>query len=100
MGDDWFDWFRIGGSLVVGLSAAVSLWIPAPARIIKPVIYFFIGWTVFIWTRSMMVNWFGSGSIQFKLVHTILAIGFGFLVWWVLAFARRDLVSGPDQTDR
>lgn len=91
-------WLRIGGSLVVGLASAAALVIPQmePAR--KPLLIGFAVWTVVLWVRSLLVNWMGSGSLPFKLVHTGLAIGFFVLA--VLAFGtatRSNAVSGPDQ---
>ena len=98
VGDDWFDIFRIGGSFVIGVTTALALWIPQ--RSSTSVLYGFSLWTALVWTRSMWVNWTDSGTLGFKLVHTVLAVGFFALAYAVWAVARRDSVSGPDQGDR
>jgi hypothetical protein len=97
-GDDLFDIARIGGSLLIGLVAALVLWM-GRSPVWRPVLYVFAGWTSLLWARSMWVNWSGSGTLAFKLVHTALALGFAVLVIWSLALARGDLVPGPDEAD-
>jgi hypothetical protein len=100
VGDDWLDWVRIGGSVVVGVAVGLVLLLSPVGTQLKPWLYGFAGWTAVIWTRSMIVNWAGSGALGFKVVHTVLALGFALLIWWAVAFARGNLVSGPDQADR
>lgn len=100
VGDDWFDWTRIIGSVLIGVVTAIVLLAPRLREWSQPVLYVFSIWTVLIWTRSMIVNWAGSGTIGFKMVHTLLAFGFGLLVWWSVAFARGNFVPGPDQAHR
>lgn len=99
VGDGWFEWFRIIGSVVVGAGVAAAVLAPGPARIRRMSLYVFVGWTVVLWARSMIVTWSGGASIQFKMVHTVLAAGFGLLCWWASSLARSDLVAGPDQAD-
>ncbi len=99
VGDDWSDRARIAGSVLVGLVATAALWLGASGRIARWVLYLFAIWTVVVWTRSMLVNWMGSGTIAFKLVHTVLALGFFGLAWWAVSFARGNLVSSPDETN-
>ena len=80
-------WIRIGGSIVVGLSASATLVIPQLEGVRRPVLIVFSVFTVALWSRSMIVNWTGSGSLAFKLVHTVLAIGFFALAWWAFSVA-------------
>lgn len=96
-GDDWSDLVRIGGSVVVGVVTALVIWFARSGRVIRPVVYLFAAWTVVIWGRSMWVNWSGGGTLPFKMVHTVLAVGFLALVYLTLSFARRHPVTGPDQ---
>lgn len=98
VGDDWSDLVRIVGSLVVGILTAMALFFERFGPWRRPLLYAFAIWTLVIWTRSMIVNWSQSGTLPFKLVHTLLALGFGLLVWWCLTFARGHLVTSPDQT--
>lgn len=87
-GDDWADITRIAGSIVVGVAAAVALYAGRPGRWMRATLYGFVIWTVAIWGRSLVVNWTGPGSLPFKLVHTVLALGFLSLSVWVWATAR------------
>lgn len=99
-GEDYWAWARIGGSIVIGVAAALALLVPGLVRARKPVLLSFSVWTVLLWGRSLVINWLGSGSIAFKLVHTVLALGFFFLALWATAAATRgDLVSSPDEAD-
>jgi hypothetical protein len=111
-------WIRIGGSIVIGLFAAATLVIPQLEAARKPALVVFSIFTVVLWTRSMIVNWTGSGSLPFKLVHTVLAIGFFALAWWAFNTAtgsgaangsitsgdatssRGDAVAAPDEAHR
>lgn len=99
--EEWWSWLRIGGSLLIGVIAAASLVTPWLYPVMRPVLYVLAAWSVVIWTRSLIVNWMGSGSLAFKLVHTVLAIGFYLIAWWaVTTAARRDPVTRPDEGDR
>jgi len=80
-------WFRIGGSLLIGLVAAATLVIPQLASARKPVLIVFSVFTVVLWVRSLIVNWAGDGSLPFKLVHTVLAAGFFALAVWSFSVA-------------
>lgn len=88
--EGWGSWLRIGGSLLIGLFAAATLVVPRlkPAR--RPALIVFSMFTVVLWSRSLIVNWAGSGSLPFKLVHTVLAAGFFGLAVWAYLVARRD----------
>jgi len=94
-------WVRIGGSLAIGLFAAATLLIPQlePAR--KPALLVFALFSVVLWVRSLIVNWIGSGSLPFKLVHTVLALGFFALATWAtivaLSTTGGDAVAAPDE---
>lgn len=84
--EGWTDLLRIGGSLLIGLVTAVALAVPSLRLRSAPLFYLFSIWTAGLWLRSMVVTWTGSGSLPFKLVHTILAAGFfglAYLVWRV-----------------
>lgn len=89
-GDGWSDLIRIGGSLLLGLATAVALAIPTLRLRSAPLFYSFGIWTVALWLRTMLVNWAGSGSLPFKLVHTILAAGFFILAYLVWRYARES----------
>ena len=85
--EGWGAWVRIGGSILIGMFAAATLVIPQlePAR--KAALITFSVFTVVLWTRSLFVNWTGSGSLPFKLVHTVLGLGFYALSAWALVVA-------------
>ena len=90
-------WLRIGGSIAIGLLAAVALAVPRLENARKPVLVVFAVFTAAVWTRSLVVNWAGDGSLPFKLVHTVLALGFFALAWWALAYVRSPLAEGERQ---
>jgi hypothetical protein len=103
-GEGFGSWMRIGGSILIGLFAASTLVLPRLESIRRPTLVVFALFTAVLWARSMYVNWTGSGSLPFKLVHTVLAMGFYGLALWALsvarapASARGDAISGPDET--
>jgi hypothetical protein len=83
-GDGWSDLLRIGGSLLLGMVTPIALAVSSLRSRSAPLFYLFGIWTTGLWLRSMVVNWTGSGSLPFKLVHTVLAVGFfgfAYLVW-------------------
>lgn len=82
-----WSWVRIGGSLLIGLLAAATLVISPLEGVRKPVLIVFAVFTVVLWIRSLAVNWMGDGSLPFKLVHTVLALGFFTLAWWAYSVA-------------
>lgn len=94
-----WDWLRIGGSIVIGLAAGAVLYLSEPGTLRSVVLYVFGVWTVVIWGRSLVINWMGSGSLPFKLVHTALAIGFFLLAWLSVSAAGGDAIAGPDEAD-
>ncbi len=72
---------RIGGSLAVGLATATLLAVaPDRARWLR---WLFVGWTVLLWTRSLVVTWIDPPSVALGVVHTVLAAGWFALAWWV-----------------
>lgn len=89
-------WLRIGGSLVIGIFATAALLVPnlEPAR--KPALVVFSVFTVLLWIRSLIVNWMGNGSMPFKLVHTVLALGFFALAWWALSYVTTASSDQPE----
>lgn len=94
-------WARVGGSIAVGAAAAAVLVLRRLAGALKPVLLAFSVWTVLLWARSLLANWLGSGSLPFKLVHTILALGFFALAWWAAATATGGhSIAGPNEADR
>ncbi len=98
--EEWTSALRVGGSLLIGLAAGMVLLVPWLDVALRPVLYLFVGWTVVLWTRSLIVNWIGSGSLPFKLVHTVLGAGFFALCWFALrASARRNAIPAPDEGD-
>ncbi|MGF1617012.1 MAG: hypothetical protein ACFCU2_04290 [Acidimicrobiia bacterium] len=92
-GDGWPDLVRIGGSLLLGLVTAISLAVPWLRPRSAPQFYLFAIWTTGLWLRSMVVTWTGSGSLPFKLVHTVLAAGFFGFAYLVLMAARSALTE-------
>lgn len=89
-------WLRIGGSIVIGLFAAATLLVPQLEGARKPALIVFAAFTVVLWIRSLVVNWTGDGSMPFKIVHTVLAIGFFALAWWAVSFATSDVDAEPE----
>jgi hypothetical protein len=83
-------WVRIGGSLLIGFFAAATLVIPQLASARKPALIVFSVFTAVLWVRSLVVSWGGDGTLPFKLVHTILAVGFFALAVWPFAIAAGD----------
>lgn len=88
-------WLRIGGSLSIGLLAATTLVFPQLEEARKPALIVFAVFTVVLWLRSLIVNWVGDGSLPFKLVHTVLALGFFALAWWAFTFATSPAETEP-----
>lgn len=79
--DDPWSLLRIGGSLLVGLATAGLLAL-APDRA-DWLRWVFVAWTVLLWSRSLVVTWTDPPSMAFGLVHTVLAVGWFLLAWWV-----------------
>ncbi len=95
-----WDWIRIGGSLAIGLFTAVALLVPALESVRSPALVVFAVWSVVLWGRALIVNWAGSGSLPFKLVHTVLAAAFFALAVWAWSTSTGgDLVSSPDEAN-
>lgn len=94
-GEGIWAWVRIGGSLVIGLFAAATLLTPQLEGARRPALIVFSVFTVVLWARSLWVNWVGDGSLPFKLVHTVLALGFFALAAWAIAYANGSV--GSDQ---
>jgi hypothetical protein len=88
-GADQWAWVRIGGSIGLGLLAGTALAVAPSSRLTGWFLAVFAGWVVVIWSRSLIVNWVGSGSLPFKLVHTVLAVGFFALAWFAWTWSRR-----------
>lgn len=86
-------WLRIGGSIVIGLFAAATLVVPRLEPVRRLALLVFALFSVVLWTRSLLVTWAGSGSLSFKVVHTVLAAGFfilAFLTWTTARHSERD----------
>jgi hypothetical protein len=77
-------WIRIGGSLLIGLFAAATLLIPQLEGSRR---------------GALIVNWAGDGSLPFKLVHSVLALGFFALAWWAFSFATGSASSDPQPAE-
>lgn len=78
---DISNWVRIGGSLFVGALAVVAL-LAFEGDLEKWILTSFAVWSAVLWVRSLISVWAGSESIAFKLVHTVLAIGFFVLTYF------------------
>lgn len=89
-GEDPWAWVRIGGSFGLAILAGAALVLAPTARWADWTLSVFAGWTVVVWARSLIVNWIGSGSLPFKLVHTVLAAGFFALAWWAWKGSRHQ----------
>lgn len=94
-GEGLWAWVRIGGSLAIGLFAAATLLVPQLEGARRPALIIFSVFTVVLWARSLWVNWVGDGTLAFKLVHTVLALGFFALAAWAVAYANGSV--GSDQ---
>lgn len=87
-GDEGVDAFiRVAGSLLVGLVATATLVVTQLSPTRRPVLILFSIFTVVLWVRSLIVNWNGGGALPFKLVHTVLAVGFFALAVWAFTTA-------------
>ncbi len=89
-------WLRIGGSIAIGLFAAATLLVPQLEGARRPALIVFSVFTVVLWIRSLVVNWTGDGSMPFKIVHTVLAIGFFALACWAVSFATSNANAEPE----
>lgn len=89
-------WLRIGGSIAIGLFAAATLLLPQLEGARRAALIVFAVFTVVLWLRSLVVNWTGDGSMPFKIVHTVLAIGFFALAWWAVSFATSTTDAEPE----
>lgn len=89
-------WIRIGGSLLVGLFAAATLVVPRLESLQRPALLVFSFFTVILWVRSLYVNWVGDGSMAFKMVHTVLALGFFALAAWAFVVANESDEALPE----
>lgn len=73
---DLGNWARIGGSLVIGLTAAAVLIWAQGSGVERWSLTVFAVWSVALWLRSLITVWGGTQSLAFKTVHTVLAAGF------------------------
>ena len=89
-GENLWAWARIAGSIAIALIAGAALVFRLPSRWRNRTLVVFVAWTIFLWSRSLVVNWIGSGSLSFKLVHTVLGAGFLALAWWAWNERQRD----------
>jgi len=95
-GEGWGAWLRIGGSLLIGLFAAATLLVPQLEDARRPALLMFSVFTVLLWIRSLIVNWAGDGTLAFKLVHTVLALGFFALAWWAVSYVTTASSGQPE----
>jgi hypothetical protein len=89
-------WVRVGGSLLVGLFAAATLLVPQLEGARRWALIVFSLFTVILWVRSLIVTWAGDGTLPFKLVHTVLAMGFFTLALWAFWFATGSTPSDAE----
>jgi hypothetical protein len=89
-GEDWADIGRIGVSLLLGITAAFVLLTEVRQRWGSLILKSFSIWTTVVWVRSLIVNWAGSESLAFKLVHSALAAGFLLLAYAARTRARAE----------
>jgi len=74
-------WLRIGGSLLIGLLAAATLLLFQGGVVERWLLTLFAAWSTVLWLRSLVSVWAGDNSLAFKLVHTVLAVGFFVLAY-------------------
>lgn len=78
---DWWTWFRIGGSLLVGVGVlAVGLGIVRRWGIARLLAWAYLVVALLTWSRSLLNVWTEPNSLGFRIVHTGLA-----LVTWSFA---------------
>lgn len=77
---DLSNWLRIGGSLLVGAIAVLAL-VVFEGGVERWALTLFVAWSTVLWLRSLISVWGGDQSLAFKLVHTVLAIGFFVLAY-------------------
>lgn len=91
--DPW-NWFRIGGSLLVGaavLAVGIGLVRRRPVALALAWAYLLVG--LVTWSRSLVNVWTEPNSLGFRLVHTALA-----LTTWVLGVVAVAVVRrAPDR---
>jgi tellurite resistance protein TehA-like permease len=92
-------WVRVGGSLLVGLFAAATLLVPQLEGARRWALIVFSLFTLILWVRSLIVTWAGDGTLPFKLVHTVLAIGFFSLALWAFSFGAGATSSDPETAE-
>ncbi len=73
---DLGNWLRIGGSIVIGLGAAAVLLWARGTGLERWILTLFAAWSLALWVRSLITVWGGDQSLAFKIVHTVLALGF------------------------
>ena len=80
---DWWNWFRIGGSLAAGLAVGlVGLGILRGARAARLAAWAYLVVGLITWSRSLLTVWTEPNSMGFRVVHMLLA-----LVTWGLGLA-------------
>ncbi len=94
---DWWNWFRIGGSLLVGVAVAlVGIGLVRRARPARVVAWAYLAVGLVTWTRSLVNVWTEPNSTAFRLVHTGLALvtwGLGVASVWVTSRAPERSVA-------
>lgn len=81
---DLANWARIGGSLVIGLTAAAVIFWAQGSGLERWGLTLFAAWSVAVWARSLITVWSGDQPAAFKTVHTVLAAGFFVLAYLAL----------------
>ncbi len=94
---DWWNWFSIGGSLLVGLAAGlVGLGLIRRLGVARLAAWAYLVVGLITWTRSLANVWTEPNSMGFRLVHTALALvtwGLGAASVWVTRRASAWSVS-------
>ena len=96
---DWWNWTRIGGSLLMGVLLAFVEARGTTRALARRVAWLFLVFAVLLWGRSLMIVWTdASNSFAFSLVHTGLALVTWALAAWCVRVAK-DPSGAPRPSD-
>lgn len=77
---DWWNWFRIGGSLAAGVAVLmIGVGLVRSRRVAVAIAWAYLLVGLATWSRSLFNVWTEPNTLGFRLVHTALA-----LVTWAL----------------
>lgn len=101
--DPW-NWFRIGGSLLVGaLILLVGVGLVRRRGVATAIAWAYLLVGLVTWSRSLFNVWTEPNTLGFRLVHTALALvtwGFGIAAVRITAVAPTPVDQSPAPTGR